>query len=131
MSPSAAPGILSVEGIIAFVLALGMLFSYGNLRKQNPLVTGTTLLIWFLSFFIVFLLPIDVTSVGIHQLMTLYNAVPFNNSHFTTTALRTCNAMTRTRRTVVRIMGAQALRHRIRSAVTIVTNRFHLSVSHR
>jgi len=61
---SAAPGILTVEGVVAFVLALGMLFRYGNLRKQNPLVTGTTLLIWFLSFFIVFLLPIDVTSVS-------------------------------------------------------------------
>lgn len=65
MTPSAAPGILTVEGVVAFVLALVMLFRYGNLRKQNPLVTLTTLLIWFLSFFIVFLLPIDVTSVGI------------------------------------------------------------------
>ena len=63
---SAAPGILTMEGVVAFFLALGMLYHYGNLRKQNPLVTGTTLLIWFLSFFIVFLLPIDVTSVSFH-----------------------------------------------------------------
>lgn len=78
MAPSVAPGILTIEGVIAFVLAFGMLFRYANLRKQNPLVTGTTLLIWFLSFFIVFLLPIDVTSVGYYYYFTvLYNAVHF------------------------------------------------------
>jgi len=65
MASSAAPGILSAEGIVAFVLALFMVYRYTNLRKQNPLVTGTTLIIWFLSFFIVFLLPIDVTSVSL------------------------------------------------------------------
>ena len=62
---SAAPGILTAEGIVAFVLALFMVYRYANLRKQNPLVTGTTLMIWFLSFFIVFVLPVDVTSVSI------------------------------------------------------------------
>jgi len=62
---SAAPGILTVEGIVAFVTALFMVYRYSNLRKQNPLVTGTTLLIWFLSFFVVFLLPVDVTSVSL------------------------------------------------------------------
>ena len=77
MTPSAAPGILAVEGVVALVLAFAMLFRYANLRKQNPLVTGTTLLIWFLSFFIVFLLPIDVTSVGIHLFIILYNATHF------------------------------------------------------
>lgn len=78
MAPSAAPGILAVEGVVAFVLALVMLYRFGNLRRQNPLVTGTTLLIWFLSFFLVFLLPIDVTSVGFHLFTILYNAVHFN-----------------------------------------------------
>jgi len=73
---SAAPGILTAEGIVAFVLALFMVYRYANLRKQNPLVTGTTLLIWFLSFFIVFLLPIDVTSVSLRLLFftVLFNA---------------------------------------------------------
>lgn len=79
---SAAPGILTVEGVVAFILALVMLYRYGNLRKQNPLITGTTLLIWFLSFFIVFLLPIDVTSVSYRLFTILYNAVHFKQSFY-------------------------------------------------
>ena len=129
MTPSAAPGILAVEGVVALVLAFAMLFRYANLRKQNPLVTGTTLLIWFLSFFIVFLLPIDVTSVSSCLFIILIMHYILNNSLFITTAWRTCGVMILTRHTAVRIMGVQK-QYSMMSAVTSVTSLCHLSVNH-
>ena len=59
-----APIILFVEFSVALVLAVYLLYKYGNIRKQNPFVTGCTLLVWFLSFVSIFLLPVDVSSVS-------------------------------------------------------------------
>ncbi len=63
VSRYSAPIILLIEFTLALLLALYLLFRYANLRKQNPFVTGCTLLVWFLSFVIIFLLPVDVSSV--------------------------------------------------------------------
>lgn len=57
-----APIILFIEFSVALVLALYLLHKYGNFRKQNPFVTVTTLLVWFLCFVSIFLLPVDVSS---------------------------------------------------------------------
>ena len=59
-----APLIICVEFSLALVLAIYLLYKYGNFRKQNPFVTVSTLVVWFLSFVIIFLLPIDVSSVS-------------------------------------------------------------------
>lgn len=59
-----APIVLTIESVILLVLAFYLLYRYGDIRRQNILVTILTLCIWFLSFFIVFLLPIDVSSVS-------------------------------------------------------------------
>ena len=59
-----APIILFIEFSVALVLALYLLHKYGNFRKQNPFVTVTTLLVWFLCFVSIFLLPVDVSSVS-------------------------------------------------------------------
>lgn len=59
-----APIVLTIESVILLVLAFYLLYRYGDIRRQNILVTVLTLCIWFLSFFIVFLLPIDVSSVS-------------------------------------------------------------------
>jgi len=53
-----------VEFSLALLLAAYLLYKYGNFRKHNPFVTGCTLLVWFLSFVIIFLLPVDVSSVS-------------------------------------------------------------------
>lgn len=58
-----APIILLIEFSLALLLAVYLLFKYGNFRRQNPFVTVCTLLVWFLSFVIIFLLPVDVSSV--------------------------------------------------------------------
>ncbi len=63
-SQYSAPIILLIEFSLALLLALYLLYKYANLRKQNPLVTGCTLLVWFLSFVIISLLPVDVSSVS-------------------------------------------------------------------
>ncbi len=60
------PLLLLGELVLAFVLALYLLHRYANLRRQNPLVTGFTLLVWFLSFAIIVLLPVDVSSVSLN-----------------------------------------------------------------
>ena len=63
-SDGVLPGfLLTGEFIVAFLLAFYLLHVYSNIRRQNPVVTGSTLLIWFLSFVIIFLLPVDVSSV--------------------------------------------------------------------
>lgn len=58
------PVILLVELLLAFLLAVYLLHKYANLRHQNPFVTVSTLIVWFLSFVIIFLLPVDVSSVS-------------------------------------------------------------------
>lgn len=59
-----APIILLLEFSLALLLAVYLLYKYANFRRQNPFVTGCTLLVWFLSFVIIFLLPVDVSSVS-------------------------------------------------------------------
>ncbi len=59
-----APIILLIEFVLALVLAVYLLHKYGDIRRQNPFVTICTLTIWFMSFVIIFLLPVDVSSVS-------------------------------------------------------------------
>lgn len=59
-----APIIILIEFVLALVLAIYLLHKYGDIRRQNPFVTVCTLIIWFMSFVIIFLLPVDVSSVG-------------------------------------------------------------------
>lgn len=62
-----APIILLVEFSLALLLAIYLLFQYGNFRRQNPFMIGCTLVVWFLSFVIIFLLPVDVSSVSVWE----------------------------------------------------------------
>lgn len=59
-----APIILLIEFSLALLLATYLLYKYANFRRQNPLVTLCTLLVWFLSFVMISLLPVDVSSVS-------------------------------------------------------------------
>ena len=58
-----SPLLLTVEFVFALLLAGYLLYRYANIRRQNPFATVTTLVVWFLSFVIIFLLPVDVSSV--------------------------------------------------------------------
>ena len=58
------PLLLTVECVLALLLAVYLLHRYANIRRQNPFTTVTTLVVWFLSFVIIFLLPVDVSSVS-------------------------------------------------------------------
>lgn len=74
-----APLILIVEFLVALALAVGLLYKYGDIRRQNVFVTVSTLIVWFLSFVIIFLLPVDVSSVSVVQysrLALLAGALP-------------------------------------------------------
>ena len=61
-----APIILLLEAAFSLLLAASLLWKYGDFRRQNPLVSVSTLLVWFLSFFIIFVLPVDVSSAFYH-----------------------------------------------------------------
>lgn len=54
---------LAVVVVVVFLLALYLLQRYGDLRKQQRMVLLGTLLSWYLCFLIVFILPLDVSTV--------------------------------------------------------------------
>lgn len=58
----AAP--LIAELLLAFILTVYLLNKYGNWRRQHPLVTLSTLIGWYFSFIIIFVLPLDVAIVS-------------------------------------------------------------------
>ena len=64
LSAVVPPLLLTVECVLALLLAVYLLHRYANIRRQNPFTTVTTLVVWFLSFVIIFLLPVDVSSVS-------------------------------------------------------------------
>uniref|UniRef100_A0A3B5KW37 LMBR1 domain containing 2a n=1 Tax=Xiphophorus couchianus TaxID=32473 RepID=A0A3B5KW37_9TELE len=61
-----AAGLCAVV-VVVFLLAFYLLHRYGDLRKQHRLVLLGTLLSWYLCFLIVFILPLDVSTVGVHE----------------------------------------------------------------
>ena len=57
-------GPLVVEIICTCLLAAYVLHRYSDVRKQRALVTLTTFIAWYFSFMIIFILPLDVSSVS-------------------------------------------------------------------
>ena len=57
---------LGIEIVVVFFLALFLLHRYGDFRKQQRMVLFGTLLAWYLCFLIVFILPLDVSTVSVH-----------------------------------------------------------------
>ncbi|XP_066298283.1 G-protein coupled receptor-associated protein LMBRD2-like isoform X2 [Branchiostoma lanceolatum] len=57
---SVAP--LAVEVICVFCLAAYLLHKYGNIRRQHVLVTLASLVAWYFSMIIIFILPLDVST---------------------------------------------------------------------
>lgn len=55
---------LAIEIVVVFFLALFLLHRYGDFRRQQRMVLFGTLLAWYLCFLIVFILPLDVSTVS-------------------------------------------------------------------
>lgn len=53
-----------VEILAAFILAATLLYRYGDCYRNHILVTVSVLIAWFFSFVIMFILPLDVSSVS-------------------------------------------------------------------
>uniref|UniRef100_A0AAQ5Y702 LMBR1 domain containing 2 n=1 Tax=Amphiprion ocellaris TaxID=80972 RepID=A0AAQ5Y702_AMPOC len=66
---------LGMEVVVVFFLALFLLHRYGDFRKQQRMVLFGTLLAWYLCFLIVFILPLDVSTVTNH---TVANSSPWS-----------------------------------------------------
>ncbi len=56
-------GVFAVDILLTAVVVLYLVHSYGNIRKY-PWVCLLTYLTWFICFSIIFILPMDVSSVG-------------------------------------------------------------------
>lgn len=56
---------LGIEIVVVFFLSLFLLHRYGDFKKQQRMVLFGTLLAWYLCFLIVFILPLDVSTVGL------------------------------------------------------------------
>ncbi|KAK9512147.1 hypothetical protein O3M35_000633 [Rhynocoris fuscipes] len=69
-------GPLITEVVVTFCLASFILYKYGDIRKQNALVTFAVLIAWYFSFLIIFVLPLDVSST-VYRQCTQENNVTF------------------------------------------------------
>lgn len=56
-------GAFLTEIIVAFLLAGTLLFKYGNVFRHHIIVTVSVLIAWYFSLLIIFILPLDVSSV--------------------------------------------------------------------
>ncbi|XP_076814972.1 G-protein coupled receptor-associated protein LMBRD2-like isoform X2 [Clavelina lepadiformis] len=65
-------GPLIFELIVVFVVTLLLLHHYGRILKQHPVVTLATLVAWYFSLIIIFILPLDVSSTFYRQCVNYY-----------------------------------------------------------
>lgn len=59
-----AAGPLITEITATFFIAACILYRYGDWFRHHIIVTFSVLLAWYFSFLIIFILPLDVTSVS-------------------------------------------------------------------
>ena len=62
-------GPLVTEITCTFVVAASILYRYGDWFRHHIIVTLSVLIAWYFSFLIIFILPLDVTSVSLHSLI--------------------------------------------------------------
>ena len=73
--------VLFVEFAVCFCTAGILLRQYGDLKRQNRLSTLLTFLSWYLSFLLLFLLPVDIASTLYRRCLNhLPNATSTNDS---------------------------------------------------
>lgn len=70
---------LGIEIVVVFFLALFLLHRYGDFKKQQRMVLFGTLLAWYLCFLIVFILPLDVSTVSTERRRCRYG--PLTPAH--------------------------------------------------
>lgn len=55
---------LTFEILFTFALSSALLYRYGNWAVQNVLVTVSVFVAWFFSFIVIFILPLDISTVS-------------------------------------------------------------------
>ena len=88
-------GPLVTEIICTFIVAASILYRYGDWFRHHIIVTLSVLVAWYFSFLIIFILPLDVTSVSLLQFYFRSNVqkqLVFNVLYFSfkQTAYRQC-----------------------------------------
>ena len=85
---------LGIEIVVVFFLALFLLHRYADFRKQQRMVLFGTLLAWYLCFLIVFILPLDISTVSTIALIHHQNpilSILFFKKHLTWMKMVTSN----------------------------------------
>ncbi|CAB0016956.1 unnamed protein product [Nesidiocoris tenuis] len=73
-------GALIADVVLTFCLAAGILYKYGNIKKQNGIVTFAVLIAWYFSFLIIFVLPLDVSNTVYRQCVEAENSTDVNTT---------------------------------------------------
>lgn len=66
-------GPLLTDVVVTFCLAALLLYHYGNCMRHHIVVTIAVLIAWYFSFLIVFVLPLDVSSVRFCHYLHLFS----------------------------------------------------------
>lgn len=56
---------LTLEIVTTFLLSSLLLYRYGNWTEQSIGVTISVFIAWFFSFIVIFILPLDISSVSL------------------------------------------------------------------
>jgi len=72
-----AVGPLVTEITCTFFVAGFILYRYGDWFRHHIIVTLSVLVAWYFSFLIIFILPLDVTSVSFNQMKFLFKKMNF------------------------------------------------------
>jgi hypothetical protein len=73
---------LLTEVVVTFCLAACVLYKYGNWLKHHIIVTVAVLVAWYFSFLIIFVLPLDVSSVSAEVKDLLYLTIKHNKWNY-------------------------------------------------
>jgi len=71
-------GAFLTEIIVAFLLAGTLLYKYGNVFRHHIIVTISVLIAWYFSLLIIFILPLDVSSVIMNRTQYCLNNFYYN-----------------------------------------------------
>lgn len=63
-------GPLTFEILVTFALSIYLLHRYGNWASQHVLTTFSVFIAWFFSFLVIFILPLDISTVSIYIKVT-------------------------------------------------------------
>lgn len=82
IKPKMTVGPLVTEITCTFIVAASILYRYGDWFRHHLIVTLSVLIAWYFSFLIIFILPLDVTSVSLDSIDYLWLLMTWKLSNY-------------------------------------------------